>query len=70
MSKHSDDEIDIHLPPPSFWPIVLAGGLILISIGVVSSFITSIVGVIVLLVAIGGWAMENRAEEEELRHHE
>jgi cytochrome c oxidase subunit 1 len=69
MSKHSDD-VHIHLPPPSFWPIVLAGGLVLIAIGVVSSFTTSIVGIIVLLIAIGGWAMENRAEEEELRHHE
>jgi hypothetical protein len=58
------------LPHPSFWPIVLAGGLVLIAIGVVSSFTASIVGIVVLLVAIGGWAMENRAEEEELQHHE
>jgi cytochrome c oxidase subunit I len=64
MSKHSD----IHVPPPSFWPIALAGGLVLIAIGVISSFTASIVGIIVLLVAIGGWAMENRAEEES--HHE
>jgi len=64
MSKHSD----IHVPPPSFWPIILAGGLVLIAIGIISSFTVSIVGVIVLLVAIGGWAMENRAEED--AHHE
>ena len=64
MQKHSD----IHVPPPSFWPIVLAGGLVLIAIGVISSFTVSIVGVIILLIAIGGWAMENRAEEE--THHE
>jgi hypothetical protein len=55
---------DIHIPPPSFWPILLAGGLLLIAIGVVSSFIFSILGIIVLLIAVGGWAMENRAEEE------
>jgi len=64
MQKNSD----IHVPPPSFWPIVLAGGLVLIAIGVISSFAASIIGIIVLLVAIGGWAMENRAEEE--THHE
>jgi len=60
MSKHSD----IHIPPPSYWPIVLAGGLVLIAMGVISSFFVSVIGIIVLLVAIGGWAMENRAEEE------
>jgi len=58
------EQPDIHVPGPSFWPIVLAGGLVLIAIGVVSSFIVSILGVIVLLIAVGGWAMENRAEEE------
>jgi hypothetical protein len=60
MKEHPD----IHLPGPSFWPIVLAGGLVLIAIGVVSSFTFSIVGILILLTAIGGWAMENRAEGE------
>jgi hypothetical protein len=60
MKEHPD----IHAPGPSFWPIVLAGGLVLIAIGIVSSFIVSLVGILVLLTAIGGWAMENRAEEE------
>lgn len=64
MKEHPD----IHMPPPSYWPIVLAGGLVLIAIGSVSSFIISIVGIIVLLIAIGGWTMENRIEEE--THHE
>ncbi len=58
------EQPDLHVPGPSFWPIVLAGGLVLIAIGVVSSFIVSLVGILVLLTAIGGWAMENRAEEE------
>ena len=64
MKEHPD----IHVPPPSYWPIVLAGGLVLIAIGVISSFVVSIVGIIVLLISIGGWAMENRAEEEEMHH--
>ena len=58
------EQPDIHIPGPSFWPIVLAGGLVLTAIGVVASFTFSIVGVLILLTAIGGWAMENRAEEE------
>ncbi len=60
MKEHPD----IHVPGPSYWPIVSAGGLVLIAIGVVSGFIVSLVGILVLLTAIGGWAMENRAEEE------
>ena len=58
------DPVDIHVPGPSYWPIAAAGGLVLIAIGVVSSFIVSLVGILVLLTAIGGWAMENRSEEE------
>lgn len=62
-----EEHPNIHLPGPSFWPIVLAFGLVLIAIGVVSNFIIVIIGVVVLLVAIAGWTMENRAEEP---HHE
>lgn len=62
-----DKHTDVHVEAPSFWPIVLAAGLALIAIGVVSSFIVSIVGVIVLLGSIAGWTMENRSEQE---HHD
>jgi len=65
MKEHPD----IHLPPPSYWPIGLAFGLVLIAIGVVSSFIISIVGIVVMLVAIAGWTLENRALGQE-EHHE
>jgi len=59
---------EIHLPSPSFWPIVLAFGMALIAIGVVSTVIISIVGVVVLLVAIAGWTLENRAAAQEAHH--
>lgn len=62
-----EEHPDIHMPGPSFWPIVLAGGLVLIAIGTVSNFIASLIGILVLLASIAGWAMENRAEES---HHE
>jgi cytochrome c oxidase subunit 1 len=58
-----EEHPDFHMPSPSFWPIVLAGGLVLIAIGTVSNFIASIAGILVLLASIAGWAMENRAEE-------
>jgi len=59
---------EIHLPSPSFWPIVLAFGMALIAVGVVSTIIVSIVGVVVLLVAIAGWTLENRVAEQEAHH--
>jgi cytochrome c oxidase subunit 1 len=61
---------EIHLPGPSYWPIALAFSMVLISIGVVSNFIVSILGVIGLLVSIAGWTLENRAEDQEEEHHE
>jgi cytochrome c oxidase subunit 1 len=63
-----EEKHDIHIPAPSFWPIVLAGGLVLMAVGMVSTLVVSIVGVIVLFVAVAGWAMENRSQEES--HHE
>jgi len=63
-----DEHPEIHLPAPSFWPIVLAFGMALIAVGVVSTIIVSIVGVVVLLVAIAGWTLENRAAGQEAHH--
>jgi len=60
---------EIHLPPPSYWPIALAFGMTLIGVGVVSNIIVSIVGVIVMVVSIAGWTMENRKLGQE-EHHE
>lgn len=57
---------EVHLPSPSYWPITLAFSFALISIGVVSNVIVSIVGVLGLLASIAGWTLENRQEE----HHE
>ena len=54
-----EEQPEIHLPSPSFWPIVLAFGMALIAVGVVSTIIVSIVGVVVLLVAI-----EERARQD------
>lgn len=64
-----NEKPEIHLPSPSLWPIVLAFGMALIAVGVVSSIFVSIVGVVVLLVAIAGWTLENRAAGQE-EHHE
>jgi len=63
-----NEKPEIHLPGPSFWPIVLAFGLALIAVGVVSTIFVSIAGVVVLLVAIAGWTLENCASGQGAHH--
>jgi cytochrome c oxidase subunit 1 len=69
MMAH-DSLSDIHLPPPSYWPIVLALGLLLIAVGIIFGLVISVLGVIVLLVVIAGWTQENRRLEmtQEMHH--
>ena len=63
-----EDHPEIHLPSPSYWPIILAFGMTLIAAGAVATVLVSIVGVVVLLVAIVGWTWENRDAEQETDH--
>jgi hypothetical protein len=59
MDSHTPD---IHLPGPSFWPIVLAAGVILLAAGVLSTLVISGLGLAVILTSIAGWTQENRRE--------
>ncbi len=55
---------DIHMPPSSFWPIILAVGFILIIGGLAISVSFSIVGIIITLVSAIGWVIEPVDTEE------
>jgi hypothetical protein len=46
----------------SFWPILLAAGIILVPIGIVSLWEISALGLVVILSSIMGWAWEARNE--------
>jgi cytochrome c oxidase subunit 1 len=71
MTMDREATPEIHMPSPSFWPIVLAFGLTLIAIGVIFGLAVSLVGVIVLLVSIAGWTQENRrVSQAQEMHHE
>jgi cytochrome c oxidase subunit 1 len=54
----------IHLPSPSYWPIVLAFAFPLIAYGVIFNLAISAVGVVVLVTALYGWALEPATDEE------
>jgi len=63
-----EDRPEVHLPSPSYWPIILAFGMTLIAAGAVSSVVASLVGIVILLVAVVGWTWENRDAEQEEAH--
>ncbi|HOP45105.1 MAG TPA: cbb3-type cytochrome c oxidase subunit I, partial [Flavobacteriales bacterium] len=54
----------IHLPSPSYWPIVLAFGLPIIAYGVIYNLILSFVGAAIVLLAGFGWALEPSVAED------
>ncbi len=52
------DAVGVHLPAPSYWPIVLAAGLPVIGFGLIFNLWLCIVGGLIVVGAIFGWAME------------
>jgi type IV secretory pathway TrbD component len=56
----------IHLPGPSYLPIVTAVGLTVVVVGVVRSWIIVALGLIITLVAVVRWVRETRQDIGEL----
>ena len=48
----------IHMPSPSYWPIVVALALPIIATGLIYSHLIAVVGGVVLLFGIYGWSLE------------
>ncbi|HZD58691.1 MAG TPA: cytochrome c oxidase subunit 4 [Anaerolineales bacterium] len=57
----TDRQPTVHLPEPSYWPILLAFSVLLIATGLIFSWVISLVGIPLLLSTIVGWTLENRA---------
>lgn len=49
-----------HLPRPTYWPVVLALGIMFLMWGVVTTVAISVVGLLLLAIALGGWIGELR----------
>lgn len=56
----------IHLPGPSYHPVVLAFGLTLAVTGVVLFPVVAVIGAVIFLVALIGWIRDTRREMSEL----
>jgi hypothetical protein len=61
----NDDYNEEHVQLYSYWPILLATGIILIPIGIVSVWPVSVVGSVIVLSSIMGWAWEVRTQPQE-----
>jgi hypothetical protein len=61
----------IHLPGPSYLPVLTAFGLMLAVCGVVLALPMVVIGLLITLVSVGRWIRETRAEIAELplEHH-
>ena len=49
---------DIHMPPNSYWPILLSLGFVLILAGAAINIALAVAGLILFLVALVGWLIE------------
>ena len=56
LDRHPDEHV--HLPSPSYWPLVAALGIVLVATGIVTHLAVSIVGVVIVVMALFGWALE------------
>ncbi|MGI8858029.1 MAG: hypothetical protein ACR2JW_20005 [Thermomicrobiales bacterium] len=53
-----------HLPRPTYWPVVLAFAVVLLAWGVVTTLAISVIGALMLALALGGWIGELRHGHE------
>jgi uncharacterized membrane protein (DUF485 family) len=56
----------VHLPGPSFLPVVTAAGVALAVVGIVISWVITVIGAVVAVIAIVRWIRETREEIAEL----
>jgi hypothetical protein len=55
-----------HLPGPSFWPVLLAVGVAMSLIGVITKVVVVVIGLVILVVALGGWIRDARRDYRSL----
>ena len=57
---------EIHLPDPSYLPVIVAAGTTLVLVGVVINLVLAGLGLVITIVAIVRWVRQTRAEIAEL----
>ncbi|HEU0168656.1 MAG TPA: cytochrome c oxidase subunit I [Chloroflexota bacterium] len=59
-AEHADEhhEVHIHMPDGSYFPIMLAVGLFIMALSMITNYWVALVGVVLVLSAIYGWSFE------------
>jgi Flp pilus assembly protein TadB len=57
---------EVHLPDPSYMPILLAFGITVVVVGVVLWWVLVVIGLAIFLVALLRWIRQTREEMAEL----
>jgi cytochrome c oxidase subunit I len=63
MEHEEEEHADIHMPDPSYFPLIAAAGLPLIGYGLIYHWSIAVLGALVSLLGLFGWSMEPVAEE-------
>jgi cytochrome c oxidase subunit 1 len=61
---------NVHLPSPSYWPLVLSAGLPLVGYGLIFSLWWAIPGAILVIAGCYGWVMEPSTDPDAGHHHD
>jgi len=56
-------EAHMHMPSPSYWPMVIAFGLPVVAIGLIFSHVISVVGALLIVIGAYGWVQEPSVAE-------
>jgi cytochrome c oxidase subunit 1 len=60
---HADAHM--HMPSPSYWPLVLAVGLPIVAAGLIFNYVISVVGALFVIVGAYGWAQEPAVADQD-----
>ncbi len=57
-TAHDDDEPHIHMPNPSYWPILVAAGMVLAACGLIFHQVFVLLGALIFGISLIGWIEE------------
>lgn len=64
LEEEANADAHIHLPAPSYWPIILAFGLPVMAYGVIYTTWLIVLGAAIVVAALFGWALEPADADE------
>ncbi len=57
-AEESDEEVEVHMPNPSYWPLLVGAGLTIAAAGLMIHIAVSILGVAWTIIAVYAWSLE------------